>query len=162
MRRAVAAARVRAALQGQPGANGGPSGDLYVFLKVKEHPFFERQEQDLHCTIPLNMAQAALGCEIEIPTLEGFHKLKVPEGTQSGSQFRLRHKGVTTVTGSGRGDLYVHVDVRVPTRLTRDQRSDGAPTSATSGRMPGIRLRCSEFLLVKSSTVLAGNLEPAN
>jgi molecular chaperone DnaJ len=114
--------RVRVSGEGQPGANGGPSGDLYVFLKVKEHPFFERREQDLHCTIPLNIAQAALGCEIEVPTLEGFHKLKIPEGTQAGSQFRLRHKGVAMVNGSGRGDLYVHVDVNVPTRLTRDQR----------------------------------------
>jgi molecular chaperone DnaJ len=114
--------RVRVSGEGQPGANGGPSGDLYVFLKVKEHPFFERQEQDLHCTIPLNVAQAALGCEIEVPTLEGFHKLKVPESTQNGSQFRLRHKGVAMVNGSGRGDLYVHVDVRIPTRLTREQR----------------------------------------
>jgi molecular chaperone DnaJ len=114
--------RVRVSGEGQPGANGGPSGDLYVFLKVKEHPFFERREQDLHCTIPLNVAQAALGCEIEVPTLEGLHKLKIPEGTQSDSQFRLRHKGVAMVNGSGRGDLYVHVEVKIPTRLTRDQR----------------------------------------
>jgi molecular chaperone DnaJ len=114
--------RVRVSSEGQPGANGGPPGDLYVFLKVKEHPFFERREQDLHCTIPLNVAQAALGCEIEVPTLEGFHKLKIPEGTQSGSQFRLRHKGVALVNGSGRGDLYVHVGVMTPTRLTREQR----------------------------------------
>ena len=114
--------RVRVSGEGQPGSNGGPAGDLYVFLKVKEHPFFERQEQDLHCTIPLNVPQAALGCEIEVPTLEGFHKLRIPEGTQSGSQFRLRHKGVAMVNGSGRGDLYVHVDVKIPTRLTREQR----------------------------------------
>jgi molecular chaperone DnaJ len=114
--------RVRVSGEGQPGASGGPSGDLYVFLKVKEHPFFERQEHDLHCTIPLNITQAALGCEIEVPTLEGFHNLKVPEGTQNGSQFRLRHKGVAMVNGSGRGDLYVHVDVKIPTRLTREQR----------------------------------------
>ena len=114
--------RIRLATEGQPGANGGPSGDLYVFLKVKEHPFFDRQGQDLHCAIPLNLAQAALGAEIEVPTLEQPHKLKIPEGTQNRAQFRIRHKGVPVVNGSGRGDLYVHVDVRIPTRLTRDQR----------------------------------------
>jgi len=114
--------RLRLAQEGQPGANGGPAGDLYVFLKVKEHAFFERRESDLHCTIPLNIAQAALGAEIEVPTLEGGHKLKIPEGTQNGAQFRLRHKGVAVLNGSGRGDLYVHVAVKVPAKLTREQR----------------------------------------
>lgn len=114
--------RIRLATEGQPGSNGGPPGDLYVFLKVKEHAFFERHEQDLHCTIPINLAQAALGAEIEVPTLEQPHKLKIPEGTQSGAQFRVRHKGVPVVNGSGRGDLYVHVNVQIPTRLTREQR----------------------------------------
>jgi molecular chaperone DnaJ len=114
--------RIRLATEGQPGANGGPPGDLYVFLKVKEHPFFDRQGQDLHCTIPINLAQAALGAEIQVPTLDQPHKLKIPEGTQSGAQFRLRHKGVPAVNGSGKGDLYVHVEVQIPTRLTRDQK----------------------------------------
>jgi molecular chaperone DnaJ len=114
--------RLRLSNEGQPGAHNGPPGDLYVFLKVKEHPFFERQEQDLHCTIPLNVAQAALGCEIEVPTLDHPHKLKVPEGTQSGAQFRLRGKGVPLLNGGGRGDLHVHIDVKTPTRLTREQR----------------------------------------
>jgi molecular chaperone DnaJ len=114
--------RLRLAGEGQPGANGGPSGDLYVFLKVKEHPFFERHENDLHCTIPLNMAQAALGCEIEVPTLGQPHKLKIPEGTQNGAQFKLRHQGVAVLNSGARGDLYVHVNVKVPTRLTREQR----------------------------------------
>jgi molecular chaperone DnaJ len=114
--------RVRLANEGQPGVNGGPSGDLYVFLKVKEHPFFERRDQDLHCTIPLNIGQAALGCEVEVPTLDQPHKLKIPEGTQSGAEFRLRHKGVPALNGGGRGDLYIHIDVKTPTRLTREQR----------------------------------------
>ena len=114
--------RLRLAGEGQPGGNGGPAGDLYVFLKVKEHAFFERHENDLHCTIPLNIAQAALGCEIEVPTLEQPHKLKIPEGTQNGAQFKLRHQGVAILNGSGRGDLYVHIDVKMPTRLTREQR----------------------------------------
>jgi molecular chaperone DnaJ len=114
--------RLRLSNEGQPGVNNGPAGDLYVFLKVREHPFFERREQDLHCTIPLNMAQAALGCELDVPTLDEPHKLKIPEGTQSGAQFRLRGKGVPALNGSGRGDIYVHVVVRTPSRLTRDQR----------------------------------------
>jgi molecular chaperone DnaJ len=114
--------RIRLATEGQPGSNGGPPGDLYVFLKVKEHAFFERHEQDLHCTIPINLAQAALGADIEVPTLDQPHKLKIPEGTQSGAQFRVRHKGVPVVNGSGRGDLHVHVEVQIPTRLTRDQK----------------------------------------
>jgi molecular chaperone DnaJ len=114
--------RVRLSGEGQPGPNGGPPGDLYVFLKVKEHPFFERREQDLHCTIPLNIGQAALGCEIEVPTLEGPHKLKVPEATQNGAQFRLRNKGVPLLNGGGRGDLYIHISVKIPSRLTREQR----------------------------------------
>jgi molecular chaperone DnaJ len=114
--------RLRLTHEGQPGASGGPPGDLYVFLKVKEHPFFERRENDLHCTIPINVAQAALGAEIEVPTLEGLHKLKIPEGTQAGAKFRLRHKGVTVLNSSSRGDLYVHIAVQVPSRLTREQR----------------------------------------
>jgi molecular chaperone DnaJ len=114
--------RLRLASEGQPGRHGGPSGDLYVFLKVREHPFFERQGTDLHCTIPINLAQAALGAEIEVPTLEQPYKLKIPEGTQNAAQFRLRNRGIAEVNGSGRGDLYVHVEVTVPTRLSREQR----------------------------------------
>ena len=114
--------RVRLANEGQPGMNGGPPGDLYVFLKVKEHAFFERRQHDLHCTIPINLAQAALGCEIEVPTLEQPYRLKIPEGAGSGSQFRLRNKGVPILNGSGRGDLYVHIDVKMPARLSREQR----------------------------------------
>lgn len=114
--------RLRLSGEGQPGAHGGPSGDLYVFLKVKPHLFFERREQDLHCVIPINVAQAALGCEIEVPTLEHPMKLKVAEGTQNGAQFRLRGKGIPVLNSGGRGDLYVHIDVKMPTRLTREQR----------------------------------------
>jgi molecular chaperone DnaJ len=114
--------RLRLAGEGQPGGNGGPAGDLYVFLKVKEHAFFERQENDLHCTIPLNIAQATLGCEIDVPTLEGQQKLKIPEGTQNGAQFKLRNKGVPILNTNGHGDQYVHVSVKMPLRLTRDQR----------------------------------------
>ncbi len=114
--------RVRLSGEGHPGFHGGPTGDLYVFLKVREHPFFERQENDLHCTIPINIAQAALGCEIEVPTLGESSKLKIPEGTQTGAKFRFRNKGVAVVNSSSRGDLYVHVDVKIPAKLSREQR----------------------------------------
>src|SRR5579859_210883 len=114
--------RMRLSQEGEPGANGGPPGDLYVVLKVKEHPFFERHEYDLHCTIPVNIAQAALGAEIDVPTLGAAQKLKIPEGTQPGAELRLRSQGVAHVNGRGRGDIVVHIDVRTPTRLTRDQK----------------------------------------
>jgi molecular chaperone DnaJ len=114
--------RLRVAGEGQPGANGGPSGDLYIFFTVKEHPIFERQENDLHCTVPISVAQAVLGDEITVPTLEGPHQLAIPEGTQSGTELRIKGRGVPEVQGRGRGDLVVHVDVRIPNKLTREQR----------------------------------------
>ena len=114
--------RLRLTTEGQPGAHGGPPGDLYVFLKVRPHKFFDRREHDLHCTIPINLAQAALGCEIELPTLEQPQKLRIAEGTQNGAQFRIRGKGVPILNNSGRGDLFVHVQVKLPSRLTREQR----------------------------------------
>ena len=114
--------RLRLSQEGQPGANGGANGDLYVVLHVKEHPFFTRDGNDLHCTVPVNFAQAALGDEIEVPSLEGPYKLKIPEGTQSGAQFRLRNRGVANPNGRGRGDLFVHIEVRTPTKLSREQR----------------------------------------
>ena len=114
--------RLRLANEGQPGAHGGPPGDLYVFLKVREHPFFERRENDLHCTVPINLAQAALGAEIDVPTLGQPYRLKIPEGTQNGVQFRLRNKGVVSLNGGSRGDIYVHIEVQIPPKLTREQR----------------------------------------
>ncbi len=108
--------------EGQPGLHGGRPGDLYVVLKVEEHPFFDRQDNDLHCTIPINVAQAVLGTEIEVPTLDGSEPLRIPEGTQSGATFRLRHRGVPDVNGRGRGDLVVQIQVKVPAKLTREQR----------------------------------------
>jgi molecular chaperone DnaJ len=114
--------RLRLQGKGQGGINGGPAGDLYVFITVQEHPIFERQEKDLHCAIPINIAQATLGAEIEVPTLDGVQPLKIPEGTQSGATFRLRHQGVPDVSGRGRGDLFVHVAVAVPSKLTKEQR----------------------------------------
>ena len=114
--------RIRFAGLGEAGAFGGPAGDLYVVLHVKEHPFFEREGNDLHCVIPVSFTQAALGTEIVVPTMEGDHKLKVPEGTQSGSTFRIRNKGVPVLNGRGKGDLFVEVRVQTPGKLTKRQR----------------------------------------
>jgi molecular chaperone DnaJ len=114
--------RLRLANEGEAGAQGGPPGDLYVLLRVREHPIFERHEDDLHCEVPVNVAQAALGAEIEVPTLEGTDKLRVPAGTQTGPQFRIRGKGVPQVHGGRRGDLVVHLKVSVPNKLNREQR----------------------------------------
>ena len=114
--------RLRVSGEGQPGANGGPNGDLYIFFSVKEHPIFERHENDLHCRIPINVAQAALGARIQAPTLEGPQELHIPEGTQNGTELKIRGKGIPEVQGKGRGDLIVHIDVRIPAKLTRDQR----------------------------------------
>ena len=114
--------RLRLAGEGEPGLLGGPSGDLYVVLRVKEHPIFEREDTHLHCTIPVNVAQAALGAEIRVPTLEGEETIRLAPGVQTGAQVRLRGKGVPRVNGHGRGDLVVHVNVVTPSRLTREQR----------------------------------------
>lgn len=113
---------MRFAGQGEAGAFGGPSGDLYVVLHVKEHPFFERDGNNIYCAVPVSITQAALGAEIRIPTLDGEHTLKIPEGTQSGTAFRIRHKGVASLNGHGKGDLFVEVRVQTPTKLTRRQR----------------------------------------
>jgi molecular chaperone DnaJ len=114
--------RLRVSGEGQPGVNGGPNGDLYIFFAVKEHAIFERQENDLHCTVPIGISQAALGAEIQVPTLEGPYPVQVPEGTQSGTELRVKGKGVPEVQGRGRGDLVVHLFVRTPVKLTREQR----------------------------------------
>ena len=114
--------RLRVAGEGEPGPNGGPNGDLYVVLEVKEHPFFERRGADLYCTIPISIAQATLGTELSAPGLNGEEKLKIPEGTQGGAVFRVKGKGLPDPHGGGRGDLYYHVRVLTPTKLTREQR----------------------------------------
>ena len=114
--------RIRYAGQGEAGANGGPAGDLYIVLHVKEHAFFDREGNDLHCVIPISFSQAALGTEIMVPTMEGEHLLKIPESTQSGATFRVRHKGVPVVNSHGKGDLFVEVKVQTPSKLNKRQR----------------------------------------
>lgn len=114
--------RVRLAGEGEAGERGGPPGDLYVFISVRPHEIFTRHGNDIACEIPISFTQAALGDEIEVPTLSGRAKLKVPEGTQSGTRFRLRGHGVQDARGYGKGDQYVTVRVVTPTRLSARQR----------------------------------------
>ncbi len=114
--------RIRSSGNGEPGVNGGPSGDLYVEIHIKPHAVFQREGDDLHCEIPVSFATAALGGEIEIPTLAGKASFPVPEGTQSGKTFRLRGKGVKGVRSSYPGDLYCHIVVETPVRLTEHQK----------------------------------------
>jgi molecular chaperone DnaJ len=114
--------RLKQSSAGHPGPEGARAGDLYIVLRVKEHPVFQRHENDLHCLIPVNVAQAALGVEVELLGFEGVETVKVPEGTQSGDQVRLRGKGVPFLNGGGRGDIIVHIEVRTPKKLSREQR----------------------------------------
>ncbi|MDR2173584.1 MAG: molecular chaperone DnaJ [Burkholderiales bacterium] len=114
--------RIRLAGEGEAGINGGPPGDLYVVIHLKQHPVFQRQGADLHCEMPISFAAAALGGEIEIPTLDGHAKIKVPAETQTGQVFRLKEKGIRPVRGQRTGDLFCHVIVETPQKLTARQK----------------------------------------
>ncbi len=114
--------RIRLAGEGQAGANGAPTGDLYVQVQVRDHAIFQRDGADLYCEVPISFADAALGGELEVPTLDGRVKLKIPEGTQTGKLFRLRGKGVSPVRGGGPGDLLCRVQVETPVQLTKRQK----------------------------------------
>lgn len=114
--------RLRIAGEGEAGRTGGPPGDLYVALRVRPHPYFERRGDDLYVRIPLSITQATLGTEIRVPTLKGLQKMKIPEGTQPGAVFRLRGHGMPVLNGRGRGNLYVYADVVIPHRLSREHR----------------------------------------
>ena len=133
--------RIRFTGGGEAGPFGGPAGDLYVVLHVKQHPFFEREGNDLHCTVPLSVTQAAMGAEIQVPTLEGEHTLKIPEGTQPGTRFRIRNKGVPVLNGHGKGDLYVDVRVQIPSKLSKRQKEllQELETTATVDNQPMMR-----------------------
>jgi len=114
--------RLRLSGEGEAGPGGGPPGDLYVVVHVQEHPFFQRDGNDLYCEIPLNFPTLALGGEIKIPTLDGHQELSIPTGTQSGATFRVRSKGMPDVSGRGHGDLLVTVRVNTPKKLTKEQK----------------------------------------
>ncbi len=114
--------RLRMSGEGEGSRSGGPPGDLYVVLHVREHPIFRRDGTDIHCEVPLSFSKAALGVELQVPTLEGEEKLRVPAGTQSGTRFRLKGRGVPELNGHRKGDLYVTARVHTPRRLSDKQR----------------------------------------
>ncbi len=114
--------RVRVAGEGEPGERGGPPGDLYVVVHVRPHPIFIREGTEVLCEVPVSFTQAALGTQIEVPTLDGKVKMKIPAGTQTGKTFRLRGRGIPHLRGAGRGDQHVRVVVETPTDLTRQQK----------------------------------------
>jgi molecular chaperone DnaJ len=115
--------RIRLSNEGEAGARGGPPGDLYIFISLKPHPFYQRDGADLFCRVPISMVQAALGGEFKVPTLDGGEALvKIPEGTQSGKQFRLRGKGMPVLRSRDVGDLYIQAQVETPQNLTKRQR----------------------------------------
>ena len=114
--------RIRSVGNGEPGTNGGPPGDLYIEIRIKQHEIFERDGDDLHCTVPVTLTLAALGGSVTVPTLSGKAEIELPDGTQHGKTFRLRGKGIKGVRSSYPGDLYCHVTVETPVRLTEHQR----------------------------------------
>lgn len=114
--------RIKLSGEGEHGTNGGTKGDLYINVKVQPHPIFEREDYDLYCEVPISITQAALGSDIEVPSLEGKIRLKIPGGTQTNKIFRLRGKGIAHLRDNGRGDLHVRVIVETPTNLTQRQR----------------------------------------
>lgn len=114
--------RLRSSGNGDAGLRGGNPGDLYVFLHIKQHEIFEREDNDLYCEVPIPFSVAALGGELEVPTLEGKASIKIPAGTQGGTTFRLRNRGTTKLQSSTKGDLHVKVQVEVPTRLSSEQK----------------------------------------
>lgn len=144
--------RIRLAGEGEAGVRGGPPGDLYIFLTIGSHPFFQREGADLHCRVPVSMVAAALGGEFEVPTIDGGKtKVKIPEGTQSGRRFRLQSKGMPVLRARQSGDMYVQVVVETPQKLTRKQRDllaefDRLSSSETQPESSGFLGKVKEFL----------------
>lgn len=114
--------RLKLSGEGEVGKNGGPSGDLYVLVRIKEDEFFERDGFDVYCTVPVSFSQAALGAEVEVPTLDGKVSVSVPAGVQSGKKMRLKGKGITKLGSYGKGDQIINIHVETPTKLTSEQR----------------------------------------
>ncbi|KPB05059.1 molecular chaperone DnaJ [Bacillus sp. CHD6a] len=128
--------QLRVAGKGEAGVNGGPAGDLYVVFHVRRHEFFERDGDDVYCEMPITFAQAALGDEVEVPTLHGKVKLKVPAGTQTGTNFRLKGKGIANVRGYGQGDQHIKIRVVTPSKLSEKQKQLIREFAETSGQAP--------------------------
>jgi molecular chaperone DnaJ len=143
--------RIRLAGEGEAGTRGGPPGDLYIFLAIKPHQFFQRDGADLYCRVPISMVQAALGGEIGVHTLDGGEsKVKIPEGTQSGKQFKIRSKGMPVLRARDFGDLYIQANVETPQNLTRRQREllqefDAESSTRTQPEASGFIARMKEF-----------------
>src|SRR5712691_3221816 len=144
--------RIRLAGEGEAGARGGPSGDLYIFLSLAQHPFFQRDGTDLHCRVPISMVTAALGGGFDVPTIDGGQtRVKVPEGTQSGRLLRLHGKGMPVLRARGTGDMYVQVVVETPQKLTKRQREllaefDRQSSGETHPESAGFFAKVREFL----------------
>ncbi len=143
--------RIRLAGEGEAGLRGGPPGDLYIFLSIKPHEFFQRDGADLFCRVPIAMTTAALGGQIEVPTIDGGKtRVKIPEGTESGKQFRLKAKGMPVLRSKQQGDLYIQVEVETPKNLSRKQRDllkafEEASNPNTSPASTGFFARVKEF-----------------
>jgi len=129
--------RIRLTGEGEAGMNGGPPGDLFVVVNLKQHPVFQRDGADLHCEMPVGFATAALGGEIEIPTLDGHAKIKIPAETQTGQVFRLKNKGIRPVRGSVTGDLFCHIVIETPVKLTSRQKELLREFEAINQKDPG-------------------------
>ena len=143
--------RIRLAGEGEAGVRGGPAGDLYIFLSIKPHEFFQRDGADLFCRVPIAMTTAALGGQVEVPTIDGGKsKVKIPEGSESGKQFRIKAKGMPVLRSKQQGDLYIQVEVETPKSLTRKQREllkefENASNESTSPASTGFFARVKEF-----------------
>lgn len=133
--------RLKLSSEGEAGSRGGPRGDLYILIQVRPHPLFKRSDGDLLCEVPINMVQAALGCELKVPTLDGTATMKIPPGTQPGQLFRLRGKGLPSLRGGGRGDQMVRITVEIPSRLNSSQRAllDQFMKTGDNGSFPGVQ-----------------------
>ncbi|MGA7430326.1 MAG: molecular chaperone DnaJ [Xanthobacteraceae bacterium] len=144
--------RIRLASEGEAGVRGGPPGDLYIFLSMAAHPFFQREGADLHCRVPVSMVTAAVGGDIEVPTIDGGKgRVKIPEGTQSGRRFRLQSKGMPVLRQRQHGDMYVQVVVETPQKLTKKQREllvefDRLSSTETQPESSGFLGKVKEFL----------------
>ena len=144
--------RIRFAGEGEAGVRGGPPGDLYIFLSIGSHPFFQREGADLHCRVPVSMVTAAMGGEFEVPTIDGGKtRVKVPEGTQSGQRFRLSGKGMPVLRARQSGDMYVQILVETPQNLTKKQREllaefDKLSSSSTQPESTGFLGKVKDFI----------------
>jgi molecular chaperone DnaJ len=145
--------RIRLAGEGEAGMHGGPTGDLYIFISVAPHRLFQREGASVHCRVPISMATAALGDQIEIPTIDaGKAKVSIPAGTQTGQQFRLKGKGMSVLRSPARGDMFVEIAVETPANLTRKQRelleqfkAESGANAKTSPEAEGFFARVKEF-----------------